>query len=571
MLETANQSKVNNTFLNDKILRGLTGFKNLRFIEGHIHKETVDVKARISMSYASCLTCGKKSHSVHSTYERHLMDLPIHGKRMNITLLARKFRCRNPECSQTIFTEQQAALTERYSRKTISAKSKLQAVLIEMSAMKGALIVSSMGMLQSASTCLRLVKSIEIKVDKESVKHLCIDDFAYRKGIRYGTIVIDADTKRTVELINDRDAETVAKALKEYPNVETVSRDRSSAYAKAVDQGIPKAVQIADKFHLVKNCGEHMDTQLRKSFIQIKDELSTFMNEPLPPPIASYPTINNPEPAQPNKSQPSDKKRYLFEQIHKLSQENYSEREIVRHLHISRSTVRTYLSMNEPEGRKISFRNDYTVYLPIVQDGIQNKARISEIYRSVVDAGLPCTYVAFLNWMRSVFPEYKTFKGKGKKNSRVDSSGYDKTKSALKSLTSHKLNIYIANPEWGIDRKTGECSEEHIQMNKMIESSNTLSKLREFCVSFKTVIAGNSTTDLIDWIEKYKNEPLSHLRTFSTGLLRDLDAVKNAITYQYTNGLAEGLNNKLKALKRGMYGRASNRLIEIKMIASMTG
>lgn len=571
MLETANKSKVTNTFLNDKILRGLTGFKNLNFMEGHIHNETVNVKARISMSYARCISCGKKSHSVHSTYERHLMDLPIHGKRMNITLFARKFRCRNPNCNQSVFAEQPTELTERYSRKTIAAKSKLQAVLVEMSAMKGALIVSSMGLVQSASTCLRLVKSIEIKVDKESVKHLCIDDLAYRKGIRYGTIVIDADTKRTLELISDRETETVAKALKKYPNVETVSRDRSSAYAKAVNQGIPKAVQIADKFHLVKNCGEHMDTQLRKSFVQIKDELSKIINVPLPPPIASYPTIDNPEPVQPNKSQPSDKKRYMFEQVHRLSQENYSEREIVRHLHISRSTVRTYLSMNEPEGRKSSFRNDYSIYLPIVQNGIQNKARISEIYRSVVNAGLPCTYVAFLNWMRTIFPEYKTFKGKGTKNSRVDSTQYDKTKSALQSLSSHKLNIYIANPEWGIDRKTGECSEEHNQMNKMIESSNILSTLREFCVSFKTIMAGNSTTDLTDWIEKYKNEPLSHLRTFSTGLLRDLDAVKNAITYQYNNGLAEGLNNKLKALKRGMYGRASNGLLEIKMVASMTG
>jgi len=200
MLETANESKVTNTFLNDKILRGLTGLKNLRFMEGHVQNETVDVKAKLSTSYARCISCSKKSHSVHSTYERHLMDLPIHGKRMNITLLARKFRCRNPKCSQTVFTEQPAELTERYSRKTIAAKSKLQAVLVEMSAMKGALIVSSMGMVQSASTCLRLVKSIDIKVDKESVKHICIDDFAYRKGIKYGTIVIDADTKKRSNL-----------------------------------------------------------------------------------------------------------------------------------------------------------------------------------------------------------------------------------------------------------------------------------------------------------------------------------------------------------------------------------
>ncbi len=571
MLETANKSEVTNTFLNDKILRGLTGLKNLRFMEGHIHNETVDVKARLSMSYARCPLCGKKSHSVHSTYERLLMDLPIHGKRMNITLLARKFRCRNPKCRQIIFTEQPAELTERYSRKTNAAKSKLKEVLIEMSAMKGALIVSSMGMQQSASTCLRLVKSIDIKVDKESVKHLCIDDFAYRKGVRYGTIVIDADTRKTLELINSRDTDIVTKALKAYPNVKTVSRDRSSAYANAVKQGIPEAAQIADKFHLVKNCGEHMEEQLKKSFVQIKEELSKHISESLPPPVSSYPTIDNPKPIQSTTRQPSEKKRYLFEQVHKLNKNKYSESEIARHLHLSRHTVHKYLSLNEPQGRKITFRNDYSIFLPIVQNGIHNKYRISEIYRNAVTAGLACSYISFLNWMRTIFPEYKTFKGKATRDSRVDSTGYDKTKSVLKSLSSHKLNIYVANPEWGINKKTGECSKENIQMNEIIKSSGTLSELRKFCVSFKSVIAGNSTSDLVAWIEKYKTEPLSHLRTFAMGLLRDIDAVKNSILYHYNNGLAEGLNNKLKALKRGMYGRASNRLIEIKMVASLTG
>ncbi|MCK9311485.1 MAG: ISL3 family transposase [Bacteroidales bacterium] len=406
MFETANKNKVTNTFLNDKILRGLTGFKNLRFIEGHIHNDTVDVKARISRSYARCPVCNKKSHSVHSTYERYLLDLPIHGKRMNITLLSRKFRCRNPECNQTIFTEQPAELTERYSRKTIAAKSKLQTVLVEMSARKGALIVTSMGMIQSASTCLRVVKAIEVKVNKDMVKHICIDDFAYRKGIKYGTIVIDSDTRKTIELINSRDTDIVAKALKAYPNVQTVSRDRSSAYANAIKQGIPKAAQIADKFHLVKNCGEHMEEQLKKSFNQIKDELSKLTINPLPPPGASsYPTIEDPKPVQFSTRQPSDKKRYLFEQVHKLKEEKYSELEIVRYLHISRCAVRTYLSWNEPQGHKITFRNDYSPFLPIVENGIRNKARISEIYRNAASAGLACSYVSFLYWMRTIFPE----------------------------------------------------------------------------------------------------------------------------------------------------------------------
>jgi|LFRM01.1.fsa_nt_gb transposase len=571
MFKTVNKKKNTNIFLKDKILRGVTGYKRIRFIEGYIDSETVDVTARLTLSYARCPLCGMKSHSVHSTYERQLMDLPIHGKRMNIRLLARKFRCRNLKCRQIVFSEQPSEIAERYSRKTIVAKSKLQAILIEMSATKGAVIVSSMGLSQSASTCLRLIKSIEIKVDKASIKHICIDDFAYRKGTKYGTIIIDADTRKTIALISSRETDHVTAALKAYPNVQTVSRDRSSAYANAIKQGIPEAAQIADKFHLVKNCGEHMEAQLKKSFNQIKDELSKQISEPLPPPVSSYPTMNNPEPVQLSRRPPSDKQRYLFEQVQKLNKENYSEREIVRHLHISRCLVRKYLSLNEPQGHKIAFRNDYSLFLPIVQNGIHNKARISEIYRNTVNAGLCCSYIAFLNWMRTVFPEYKTFKGKATRTSRVDSTGYDRTKSVLKALSSYKLNIYIANPEWGINKKTGECSKENIQMNEIIQSSGTLLKLREFCVSFKAVIAGNSITDIVAWIEKYKNESFAHLRTFAIGLIKDIDAVKNAIIYPYNNGLAEGLNNKLKALKRGMYGRAGNRLIEIKMVASLTG
>ena len=262
---------------------------------------------------------------------------------------------------------------------------------------------------------------------------------------------------------------------------------------------------------------------------KIKEELSKHISESLPPPVSSYPTINNPKPIQSTKRQPSKKKKYLFEQVHKLYEKEYSKREIARHLHLSRVTVRKYLSMNEPQVQKMTFRNNYSRFLPIVQNGIHNKARINEIYRNAVTDGLTCPYVSFLHWMRTVFPEYKTFKGRATRNSRVDSTGYDKTKSVFKSLYSHKLNIYVANPEWGINKKTGECSEENIQMNKIIKLSDTLLKLRKFCVSFKSVIAGKSTSDLITWIEKYKTETLSPLRTFVRGLLRDIDAVKNSI------------------------------------------
>ena len=109
-----------------------------------------------------------------------------------------------------------------------------------------------------------------------------------------------------------------------------------------------------------------MEEQFKKSFVQIKDELSKQISEPLPPPVSSYPTIEA-ESVQLSTRQPSEKKRYLFEQVHKLSEGHYSEREIARHLQMSRGAVRKYKSFNEPQGRKLSFRNDYSIFLPIVQ------------------------------------------------------------------------------------------------------------------------------------------------------------------------------------------------------------
>ena len=134
-----------------------------------------------------------------------------------------------------------------------------------------------------------------------------------------------------------------------------------------------------------------------------------------------------------------------------------------------------------------------------------------------------------------------------------------------------KLKLYVANDQYGVNKKTGECSKEHQAMNRAILSSATLSELRRFVSSFRKTINGNDPDKLDRWVIEYSASHMKELASFAKGLEADITAVKNAIIYDLTNGPVEGMNNRLKALKRSMYGRAGNRLLMIKMIHAKTG
>ena len=137
------------------------------------------------------------------------------------------------------------------------------------------------------------------------------------------------------------------------------------------------------------------------------------------------------------------------------------------------------------------------------------------------------------------------------------------------AVNSAKLYIYTCNPEYGINKKTGECSKEYVMYNDLIRRSSILSGLREVNLSFREVVNGKSIDALDEWIEKFSKSDFQHISTFATFLLKDINAVKNAIAYPYSNGLTEGINNKIKAIKRQMYGRAKTDLLEARLVASM--
>ena len=208
------------------------------------------LRARAAGRAAPCPLCGANSRRVHSAYERTVSDLPWHGVAVSIVVRARRFFCDRASCGRRIFCERLPGVAAR-ARKTGRLEEALLAIVLELGGRAGARLAAELGILVERDALLFRAKNLAPARDAEKVRVLGIDDFAFRKGNAYGTILVDLERRKVVDLLPERSTESTAEWLKEHPGVEYVSRDRSNVYARGISEGAPDAVQVADRWHLL--------------------------------------------------------------------------------------------------------------------------------------------------------------------------------------------------------------------------------------------------------------------------------------------------------------------------------
>jgi Transposase/zinc-finger of transposase IS204/IS1001/IS1096/IS1165 len=335
--------------------------RRVRLTHVTVQKASVQLQLTATAPTAACPLCGVPSASIHGRYRRCLTDLPWGTRVVRIHLMVRKFVCRNPSCVRRIFTERFPHLVAPYARKTPRFIMVPQAIGIALGERAGVWLATRLQLPTSPSTLLRLARAAPM-VHTPALQAVGVDEWAWRRGHRYGTILVDLTSHRVVDLLPDRSAASVAAWLARHPTVTVVCRDRSPLYADGIRQGAPAAVQVVDRFHLVDNLREAVEAFLRNRRGALQ-AAAVRTAQALTPPGSSVPLTpmypgrrRNPQNQEPRVASERQHRPTpcgeIYAAEHTLHAQVLPVATIARQLGISRPTVHAHVRRTTPPGPK---------------------------------------------------------------------------------------------------------------------------------------------------------------------------------------------------------------------------
>jgi transposase len=294
-----------------------------------VSNEYIEIEAQSMQKASACPCCGVLSKSVHSHYERTLLDLPWAEYRVRVQLAVRRFRCSDKKCERKVFTERFVTGIDSYARRRARVWEVGGRIHIETSRSSTARISTCIHLPASSSSVLRKLHALKLpEVKKASI--IGVDDFAFKRSQSYGTIVVDLETNQPIDLLSDRTAPTLATWLKARPEVEIITRDRSTEYAHGIKQGAAKAKQVLDRWHLLKNLTEALERVVQQQQKAIKTLAKSWTIQPRQ-------RSKNEDLAR---EQNREKRQQRYEAIRTLNAEGKSMSQIQRELGFHPSTIR---------------------------------------------------------------------------------------------------------------------------------------------------------------------------------------------------------------------------------------
>jgi len=514
-----------------------------------------------------CPMCQAVTEHVHSRYTRTLADLPWADWQVRIAVQVRRFFCHNATCRRWIFTERMPAVAVPWARRTTRLAEVQREVGLAVGASMGSRLMQALHLPGEDDLVLCLVRQVE-PVAVDSVRVLGVDDWAMRKGRTYGTILVDLEKGEPIEVLPDRKAETLAAWLQRHPEVEIISRDRAGAYAEGATQGAPKAIQVADRWHLLKNLGDalvkvlelHQRPLRQLSLPKAPTEPSLSpTSAPPPTPVArsepdALPRQGPARPATLERQQHRRAARYSrFQEVRDLYQSGATVSAIARQTGLDRKTVRKFIRAEAfpeqaPRTKRASLLDPYKAYLRQRWDeGCRTAAQLWRELQTLGFSGGRLLVVAFIAHLRQ---EHGLLPG-----SRMLTPHAETT--PLTPRTATWLIMKRPDPR---DEHDQRLVVQIRQLHPDIDAAITLVQ------DFATLLRKRLSTDLDDWLDRAANSALPALRSFAVGIRRDYAAVKAAASLPWSNGPVEGQVNRLKFIKRQMFGRANFDLLRRRVL-----
>jgi transposase len=427
-----------------------------------------------------------------------------------------------------------------------------------------------MAITASPDTLRRRVKRLESQPTGPP-RVVGIDDWAWRKGQRYGTIVVDLERRDVVDLLPDREADTVAAWLKAHPGIEVVSRDRSATYAEAAPEGASQAVQVADRWHLLKNLREAVEGVLARQSTVVNAALKALEAPPCPAheptgpqtgaaapsaELPSHPPPVEPVPESPRLQARRARRQELverFDRVHELHKRGYPAARIAREPGLSRRSVFRYLRRAtcpawHLRGSRRSRLDGYREWVDArIAEGFVN---VAALHRQLTERGFKGSYGSVYGFVT------KRLGAAGKKRERLNAAAPP----VPRPPSARRLSF-----EWA-RRPEKRKPPEQARLDAIRGCSAELATALDLADGFADLIRKRSSATLAEWLVRGEASSDPDPRRFAEGIRRDEASVYAAVTERWSNGPVEGHVNRLKTVKRQMYGRAGFVLLRARVL-----
>ena len=509
---------------------------------GHSLRVSLHTKGKV----ASCPYCGHSSHHLHSYYFRHIQELEVYNHTLELVIRVGKYYCDNASCPHKIFSESLSFLARRYGRRSYLVEERIRAISLNLTSRKASSLLRTLHITASSSSCLRILEQYgqHNPVCSNSV-YVGIDDFAYKKGQDYMSVVVDQMTHAPIALLEDRTGEALESWLCRNPQLQYITRDRGRCFAEAINRIIPGVTQICDRFHLIKNMTDIMVPEIEKMIRQTKKKLSY-----------EYPSKET-------------ACSFILEDIFNMGDVRHREKlKIYREslnlkmqgLTIEQAAIRLgkksrYIYQITHNRRMASYLNQQQKtalrYVSELATIISMGCITRKILAQKIGAKMSSALIGRVTLsLRKMYQQKR--KEVKEHNERIESGG------RIQKVSQNQIRQYILKGK-----------SENPKLTELYNSSPQIKEVIRVCKNFREILNGESyNRDIRKWIEEAKATCNIALANFAYGIEREAQAVQAAIDVPFSNGVLEGTVNKIKAIKRQMFNRAGIKLLRAKILYS---
>jgi transposase len=533
-------------------------------------EDGVTIRAVSEATDVRCPICGEPSDRVHSRYTRTLADLP--WARFAVRLQVRRFFCENPTCPRAIFAERLAGIAPACAHRTDRQRGdRLTDLALALGGEAGARLAAKHRMPVSPETLLRLIRGAP-EAERPMPAVLGVDDWAIHKGLTYGTILVDPERHRPVDLLPDRSSDSLAAWLKAHPGVAVIARDRGGAYAEGARDGAPAATQVADRWHLVDNLADAPEAVFRgkgsclkaaaAALVAQAQEHAKERDDGAAPSLSDGVYQGKRRHPQPERWRERAaaaaearvaRRQEKYEQARALHANGASVAQIARTIGASRMTIYKYLREGPPQRKRHTVHGRQRVLEPyepyLVKRWNEGCRMATVLWREIRAQGFAHSLTnvqRFVNQLRregpppAGRPRTALTKPHGPPPRRVAA-------------------LVLRRPE-------RRPEEQRAYLKLLCTEDPAIAAAVDLAEDFLVMLRRREGERLEAWLDAAEASDVDELKRFAAKLRTDQAAVQVGLTLRWSNGQTEGQVTKLKLVKRQTYGRAKVDLLRKRLL-----